>query len=230
MCRYTLYALKLSVNDAALCRVHRLKNILTLVAQYLVGSLVSHINQNFFSVLSVTADVQDHAESLFAVTVGHEVCKISDGIQCLTVTADRCTAVLTVYCDMDHIILTVRIKLAVDADAGEYFRYKRNGCIFSFTGFVALEGLIIAIVYVAVVFLISSIVCNISGNADGNFFLSQTQEPLALIENFNLCLILLHTEFGESKFDCFFFRLCGLGYCLFHACLYLLAVRITPHE
>ena len=213
MCRYTLDALQLSVNDAALRRVHRLKHVLTLVTENLIRCLMRHVDQNFFSMLSVTADVQDHAESLFAVTVGHEVCKISDRIQSLTVTADCRAAVLTVNCDMDHIFLTIRIELAVDADTGEDLCYKRYCRIFCLTGLITLERLIIAVVYITIIFLVG----NLSGNADSDFFLTQSQEALTLVEYFYLSLILLNTEFGQSKFNCFLFRLSGLGNCLFHA-------------
>ena len=228
MCRYALDTLKLGMNDTALCRIHRLHHILALVAQYLISSLVCHIDKHFFSVLSVSADIEDNTKSLLTVTVSNQIGKICDRIERLTVTADRCTAVLTVYRDMDHIFFTIGIEFAVDADTGKNFRYKRYSGIFRFTGFIAFERLVVAVVNVAVVLIF--FISNLRGNANGNFLLAKAQETFALFEDFDLCLIFLHTEFGKSQFDGFLFRLCGLGDCLFHACLYLLAVQISPYD
>ena len=107
------------------------------------------------------------------MTVCNEIGQVRDGIQCFTVTADCRTAILTIYSDIDHIVFTVGIQLTVDTDTGKHLSNERYCSIFCFAGFIALEGLVIAVVYV-VLLVLSCIFCaflfvHISSYTNGNF-------------------------------------------------------------
>ena len=168
-----LDALQLRVDDTALCRIHWLEHVVTLIAENRAGSLMSHIDQHFFSMLSVTADIEKNTQSLLTVTVCNQIGQVRNGIQCLAVTADCGTAILTGNGDMDHIFFTIGIQFSVDTDTGKNICYKRYGSIFCLAGFVTFERLIVAVIYVAVFLFF---ICYFRCYTNSSFLLAQTKK------------------------------------------------------